>query len=183
MGTRTMAGPRSTTTRGPLDTFVTPSVLWSDENISTILASTDIPLSLYETREATVSPDASHGETANNSTSNSSSSNSLLSMSHKVATAEDVLTFNSEAPQHAAATTLLLLNQTTNITSMDQEDLDYLNNPNGSLGSNYSDYDLSLDDLLYRHSINTGTLLCLSYVVVFILGLVGNCFVIAVVFR
>ncbi|CAL4069809.1 unnamed protein product, partial [Meganyctiphanes norvegica] len=35
----------------------------------------------------------------------------------------------------------------------------------------------------YRHTFGVGTILCLAYIVVFSLGLVGNCFVIAVVFR
>lgn len=59
---------------------------------------------------------------------------------------------------------------------------------NGSFGGDdngsdyYSDFDLP-PELIYRHTFGVGTILCLSYVLVFILGLVGNCFVIAVVFR
>ena len=58
-----------------------------------------------------------------------------------------------------------------------------LDNDTLQAGNWSDDYDLSLEDLLYRHSVSVGTLLCLSYVLVFILGLIGNCFVIAVVFR
>lgn len=55
---------------------------------------------------------------------------------------------------------------------------------NGSAAAgNESDYVWDADDLLYRHSLEIAVLLCFSYVLVFILGLVGNCFVIAVVFR
>ena len=55
---------------------------------------------------------------------------------------------------------------------------------NGSgVPGNDSDYVWDADDLLYRHSLEIAVLLCFSYVVVFVLGLVGNCFVIAVVFR
>ncbi|XP_076066622.1 neuropeptide SIFamide receptor-like [Oratosquilla oratoria] len=36
---------------------------------------------------------------------------------------------------------------------------------------------------MYRHAVGTGTILCLAYILVFTLGLVGNSFVIAVVFR
>lgn len=82
------------------------------------------------------------------------------------------------------------LNQTSfNLTTLDLDldfDLDYFNgSSNGTFGngSDEYDYDWSLDDLLYRHSFGVGTILCLSYGLVFILGLIGNCFVIAVVFR
>ncbi|XP_063589343.1 neuropeptide SIFamide receptor-like [Penaeus indicus] len=55
---------------------------------------------------------------------------------------------------------------------------------NGTFGG---DTNSTIDDfppeLIYRHTFGVGTILCLSYVLVFILGLVGNCFVIAVVFR
>ncbi|XP_071516608.1 neuropeptide SIFamide receptor-like [Panulirus ornatus] len=171
-----VAASTSSTTPSPLQTLVSPvHVLWSgDANISTILADTGVPLSLYGTREAASSVATPHGQTTRGGGHHTTL---LTSLSHKDATVVDVV----EDPQHAAATTLLLLNQTTNITSMDQDDLDDLGDTTSGL--NYSHYDLSLDDLLYRHSVNTGTLLCLSYVVVFILGVVGNCFVIAVVFR
>ncbi|XP_042892881.1 neuropeptide SIFamide receptor-like [Penaeus japonicus] len=53
---------------------------------------------------------------------------------------------------------------------------------NWTLGINGSDHDWP-PELIYRHAFGVGTILCLSYVLVFILGLVGNCFVIAVVFR
>ncbi|XP_042207059.1 neuropeptide SIFamide receptor-like [Homarus americanus] len=150
-----------------------------------VLSSSEVSATLYGTPESMSWTDPSHGETRNvRDTSNSNSSTLLVSVNEKVATVTHLSTFNSETPHHAAATTtLLLLNQTTNITTTGDQDLDYQDNLNASLASNYSDYDLSLDDLLYRHSFNTGLLLCLSYVVVFILGLIGNCFVIAVVFR
>lgn len=48
---------------------------------------------------------------------------------------------------------------------------------------NESEYVWDEDELLYRHSLHIAALLCFSYILVFILGLVGNCFVIAVVFR
>lgn len=38
-------------------------------------------------------------------------------------------------------------------------------------------------DLYFRHSITMTVLLCVAYLIVFIVGLIGNSFVIAVVFR
>lgn len=40
-----------------------------------------------------------------------------------------------------------------------------------------------MPDLLYRHSMGLTILYCVAYLFVFAVGLVGNCFVIAVVFR
>ncbi|XP_064097469.1 neuropeptide SIFamide receptor-like [Macrobrachium nipponense] len=79
------------------------------------------------------------------------------------------------------------LTNSSNVTFLGIDDLD-LEDVNGSMAADYNysteyDYDFSLDDLMYRHSFGIGTVLCLSYVLVFILGLIGNCFVIAVVFR
>lgn len=54
---------------------------------------------------------------------------------------------------------------------------------NASAPGNESEYVWDEDELLYRHSLHIAVLLCFSYVLVFLLGLVGNCFVIAVVFR
>ncbi|XP_068233958.1 neuropeptide SIFamide receptor-like [Palaemon carinicauda] len=81
--------------------------------------------------------------------------------------------------------TTSLFNNSSNITSLNMDALD-LEDMNGSMNVNYSDYydyGYSLDDLMYRHSFGIGTVLCLSYILVFILGLIGNCLVIAVVFR
>ncbi|XP_042873443.1 neuropeptide SIFamide receptor-like [Penaeus japonicus] len=82
------------------------------------------------------------------------------------------------------------LNQTSfNLTSLDLDfdlDLDYFNGSSNATFGNVSDeydYEWSLDDLLYRHNFGVRTILCLSYGLVFVLGLIGNCFVIAVVFR
>lgn len=82
------------------------------------------------------------------------------------------------------------LNQTSfNLTSLDLDfdlDLDYFNSSSNATFGNVSDeydYEWSLDDLLYRHNFGVRTILCLSYGLVFVLGLIGNCFVIAVVFR
>lgn len=41
----------------------------------------------------------------------------------------------------------------------------------------------TLPDLLYRHSLAMTVVYCVAYLIVFIVGLVGNCFVIAVVYR
>lgn len=38
-------------------------------------------------------------------------------------------------------------------------------------------------DSFYRHSVGMTVLYCVAYIVVFIVGLIGNCFVIAVVYR
>lgn len=40
-----------------------------------------------------------------------------------------------------------------------------------------------LPDLMYRHSTPIILIYCIAYLVVFVVGLVGNCFVIAVVYR
>lgn len=39
------------------------------------------------------------------------------------------------------------------------------------------------DGLLYRHSVTLTAVYCVAYVIVFIVGLIGNSFVIAVVLR
>lgn len=41
----------------------------------------------------------------------------------------------------------------------------------------------SLQELVYRHSLYMTAVYCVAYLLVFAIGLVGNCFVIAVVFR
>lgn len=41
----------------------------------------------------------------------------------------------------------------------------------------------TLPDLLYRHSLAMTVVYCVAYLIVFIVGFVGNCFVIAVVYR
>ena len=70
--------------------------------------------------------------------------------------------------------------------SLDEEGdvlVEHLGGNGSSVARNESDYVWDADDLLYRHTLEIAVLLCFSYVLVFILGLVGNCFVIAVVFR
>ena len=49
--------------------------------------------------------------------------------------------------------------------------------------SNDSNETTSQADLFYRHSPVVTVLYCLAYLTVFIIGLVGNCLVVAVVFR
>lgn len=39
------------------------------------------------------------------------------------------------------------------------------------------------DRLLYRHSMAMSAVYCVAYIIVFVVGLIGNCFVIAVVYR
>ncbi|KAJ2939029.1 hypothetical protein O0L34_g19011 [Tuta absoluta] len=48
---------------------------------------------------------------------------------------------------------------------------------------NRSDLGVTSDDFIYRHSGAMTAVYCAAYLLVFIVGLVGNCFVIAVVYR
>lgn len=48
---------------------------------------------------------------------------------------------------------------------------------------NRSEFNFISDDFLYRHSGVMTAVYCVAYLLVFIVGLVGNCFVIAVVYR
>ena len=43
----------------------------------------------------------------------------------------------------------------------------------------------SMSDLssLMRHSLSVSIILCIAYIIVFVIGIVGNCFVVAIVFR
>lgn len=43
----------------------------------------------------------------------------------------------------------------------------------------------SMSDLssLMRHSLSVSIILCIAYIIVFVIGFVGNCFVVAIVFR
>ncbi|XP_045125313.1 neuropeptide SIFamide receptor-like [Portunus trituberculatus] len=92
---------------------------------------------------------------------------------------------------HALQTTSVHHNPFFNLSggeslSVDEEGdilVEQLSVNGSSVAGNESDYVWDADDLLYRHSLEIAVLLCFSYVLVFILGLVGNCFVIAVVFR
>ncbi|MPC75619.1 Neuropeptide SIFamide receptor [Portunus trituberculatus] len=91
---------------------------------------------------------------------------------------------------HALQTTSVHHNPFFNLSggeslSVDEEGdilVEQLSVNGSSVAGNESDYVWDADDLLYRHSLEIAVLLCFSYVLVFILGLVGNCFVIAVVF-
>ncbi|XP_046675150.1 orexin/Hypocretin receptor type 1-like [Homalodisca vitripennis] len=49
--------------------------------------------------------------------------------------------------------------------------------------SNLSQNATVLPDLMYRHSTPIILVYCIAYLIVFVVGLVGNCFVIAVVYR
>nr|XP_053654507.1 neuropeptide F receptor-like [Cherax quadricarinatus] len=171
----------TSTARDTLEPLVTSiSVLGRERNMSAFLSSTEVSLGIQGSPESAVSTDAPQGKT----THVNDNTDFFTYLSEQASAVTNQVTFNLETGQSSAANTYHLLNHTnTTFFSLDQLDYDYLDNLNDSLGSNYSDYELSLDDLLYRHSFNTGALLCISYVIVFILGLVGNCFVIAVVFR
>lgn len=48
---------------------------------------------------------------------------------------------------------------------------------------NLSHNSTGLPDLMYRHSTPIILVYCVAYLIVFVVGLVGNCFVIAVVYR
>lgn len=51
-----------------------------------------------------------------------------------------------------------------------------------SFGGNLS-LNSTLPDLMYRHNLPMTIVYCVAYLIVFVVGLVGNCFVIAVVYR
>lgn len=55
--------------------------------------------------------------------------------------------------------------------------------PLESVTANLSHNATALPDLMYRHSTPIILIYCIAYLVVFVVGLVGNCFVIAVVYR
>lgn len=55
------------------------------------------------------------------------------------------------------------------------------NNTNNSLGIGMSNEDSY--EMLYRHSVTMTVVYCIAYFIVFSFGLIGNSFVIAVVFR
>lgn len=55
-----------------------------------------------------------------------------------------------------------------------------LNNHNNDSMSDFSLMDLSS---LMRHSLSVSIILCIAYIIVFVIGIVGNCFVVAIVFR
>ncbi|XP_055384825.1 neuropeptide SIFamide receptor-like [Condylostylus longicornis] len=56
---------------------------------------------------------------------------------------------------------------------------------NDSNISSYNDYQIKSNDidLIYRHSVTMTVVYCVAYIIIFVAGLIGNCFVIAVIFR
>ncbi|XP_059045692.1 orexin receptor type 2-like [Achroia grisella] len=48
---------------------------------------------------------------------------------------------------------------------------------------NRSDFGVITDEFMYRHSGAMTAVYCVAYLLVFVVGLIGNCFVIAVVYR
>lgn len=71
-----------------------------------------------------------------------------------------------------------------NITSinMSEEDLQVYNHYNESLLDLQQRFHWS-EDMWFRHSPEVSIVLCMAYTIVFVLGIVGNCFVVAVVVR
>lgn len=49
--------------------------------------------------------------------------------------------------------------------------------------NNFTDFDVIEKELFFRHNGAMTAVYCVAYLVVFVVGLVGNCFVIAVVYR
>ncbi|KAI5644588.1 7 transmembrane receptor (rhodopsin family) domain-containing protein [Phthorimaea operculella] len=64
-------------------------------------------------------------------------------------------------------------------THIDRSDLPLKMN----ITMNRSDLDAVSDEFIYRHSGAMTAVYCAAYLLVFVVGLVGNCFVIAVVYR
>lgn len=55
--------------------------------------------------------------------------------------------------------------------------------PRLNITLNRSDFGVTDDEFMYRHSGAMTAVYCVAYLLVFVVGLIGNCFVIAVVYR
>ena len=86
------------------------------------------------------------------------------------------LIFNSNIQNES--TTKMNFIESSNSTEF--QSLLSLNNHNNDSMSDFSLMDLSS---LMRHSLSVSIILCIAYIIVFVIGIVGNCFVVAIVFR
>lgn len=59
----------------------------------------------------------------------------------------------------------------------------FINSSSNDESGNNSGQPTATDRLLYRHSMAMSAVYCVAYIIVFVVGLIGNIFVIAVVFR